>query len=50
MLRKKYNSPHIQRITIALPSYTNARVIQEICLVGVNCYPVTPKIFRFQSL
>ena len=58
MLRKKYNSPNIQRttivllsyyhrITIALPSYTNTRVIQAICLVGVNCYPVTPKIFRF---
>ena len=27
---------HYYRITIALPSYTNARVIQEICLVGVN--------------
>ena len=24
------------RITIALPSHTNACVIQEICLVGVN--------------
>ena len=35
------------RITIVLPSYTNARVIQAICLVGVNCYPVTSKIFRF---
>ena len=38
---------HYHRITIALPSYTNARVIQAICLEGVNCYPVTPKIFRF---
>ena len=38
---------HYHRITIALPSYTNARVIQAICLVGVNCYPVTPKFFRF---
>ncbi len=58
MLRKKYNSPNIQRttiallsyyhrITIALPSYTNTRVIQAICLVGVNSYPVTSKIFRF---
>ena len=27
---------HYHRITIALPSYTNARVIQEICFVGVN--------------
>ena len=27
---------HYYRITIALPSYTNARVIQEIYLVGVN--------------
>ena len=47
MLRKKYISPNIQRttivlpshyhrITIVLPSYTNARVIQAICLVGVN--------------
>ena len=37
MLRKKYNSPNIQhRITIALPSYINACVIQAICLVGVN--------------
>ena len=27
---------HYHRITIALPSYTNARVIQAICLVGVN--------------
>ena len=35
---------HYYRITIALPSYTNARVIQAICLVGVNCYPVTFKI------
>ena len=58
MLRKKYISPNIQRttivlpshyhrITIVLPSYTNARVIQAICLVGVNSYPVTSKIFRF---
>ena len=38
---------HYYRITIALPSYTNARVIQAICLVGVNSYPVTSKIFRF---
>ena len=37
MLRKKYNSPKIQlRITIALTSYTKARAIQAICLVGVN--------------
>ena len=35
---------HYHRITIALPSYTNARVIQEICFVGVNSYPVTSKI------
>ena len=27
---------YYHRITIALPSYTNARVIQAICLVGVN--------------
>ena len=27
---------HYYRITIALPSYTNARVIQEIYLVGVR--------------
>ena len=27
---------YYHRITIALPSYTNARVIQEICLVVVN--------------
>ena len=27
---------HYHRITIALPPYTNARVIQVICLVGVN--------------
>ena len=38
---------HYYRITIALPSHTNARVIQAICLVGVNCYPETFKIFRF---
>ena len=38
---------HYHRITIALPSYTTARVIQAICLVGVNSYPVTSKIFRF---
>ena len=38
---------HYYRITIALPSYTNTRVIQAICLVGVNYYPVTSKIFRF---
>ena len=38
---------HYYRITIALPSYTNTRVIQAICLVGVNSYPVTSKIFRF---
>ena len=38
---------HYYRITIALPSYTNARVIQAICIVGVNCYLVTPKFFRF---
>ena len=37
------------RITIALPSYTNACVIQAICLVGVNCYPVTPKISVFRA-
>ena len=40
---------HYYRITIALPSYTNARVIQAICLVGVNCYPVTPKISVFRA-
>ena len=46
MLRKKYNSPNSQhRITIALPSYTNARVIQAICLEGVNA-----QNFRFQPL
>ena len=38
---------HYYRITIALPSYTNTRVIQAICLVGVNSYPVTSKIFFF---
>ena len=38
---------HYHRITITLPSYTNARVIQAICLVGVNSYLVTSKIFRF---
>ena len=38
---------HYHRITIALPSYTTARVIQAICLVGVNSYPVTSEIFRF---
>ena len=27
---------HYYRITIALASYINARVIQAICLVGVN--------------
>ena len=27
---------HYYRITIALPSHTNACVIQAICLVGVN--------------
>ena len=27
---------HYYRITIALPPYTNACVIQEICLVGIN--------------
>ena len=37
MLRKKNSSQNMQhRITIALSSYTNACVIQEICLVGVN--------------
>ena len=40
---------HYYRITIALPSYTNARVIQAICLVGVNSYPVTSKIFVFRA-
>ena len=35
------------RITIALPSHTNACVIQEICPVGVNCYPEISKKFRF---
>ena len=38
---------YYHRITIALPSYTNACVIQAICLVGVNSYLVTSKIFRF---
>ena len=37
------------RITIALPSHTNARVIQAICLVGVNSYFVTSKISVFRA-
>ena len=41
---------HSHRITIALPSYTNACVIQEICLVGVNSYLITSKNFCFQGL
>ena len=37
------------RITIALPSHTNARVIQAICLVGVNSYFVTSKFSVFRA-
>ena len=40
---------HYYRITIALPSYTNACVIQVICLIGVNSYPVTSKISVFRA-
>ena len=40
---------HYHRITIALPPYTNARVIQVICLIGVNSYPVTSKISVFRA-
>ena len=40
---------HCHRITIVLPSYTKARVIQAICLVGVNSYLVTSIIFRFRA-
>ena len=37
----------LNKSDVLLPSYTNARVIQAICLVGVNCYPETSKKFRF---
>ena len=40
---------HSHRITIALPSYTNACVIRVICLIGVNSYPVTSKISVFRA-
>ena len=40
---------HYYRITIALPSYTNARVIQESCLIGVNAqnFPFSGPLWKW---